>query len=206
MRKLYYGRISTTAGQSAASQYEDAKTHGVSQKDVFIDEGVSGYHVAPDARAQWQRVEHDLRHGGVLIVRWLDRISRRYDELHRTMRRLMDMGVRVECTLNGMSFDGGATDPIEKATRDAVLAFMAAQGEADYKNRAEMQRRGVAIAKAEGKYTGRQRAADYAAIKAWRAENGATIKQTAEYFAIGAATVKRACASAQLDVPKLSAD
>lgn len=194
MRKLYYGRISTTDGQSSASQYEDAKAHGVKEKDVFIDEGVSGYHVAPDDREQWRKVEHDLRYGGVLIVRWLDRISRRYDELHRTMRRLMDMGVRVECTLNGMAFDGGATDPIEKATRDAVLAFMAAQGEADYKNRAEMQRRGVAIAKAEGKYTGRKRASDYAEIKAWRVENGATIKQTAEYFDIGTATVKRACA------------
>lgn len=39
-------------------------------------------------------------------------------------------------------FDGKPKDPIEKATRDAVLAFMAAQGEADYLNRAEMQRRG----------------------------------------------------------------
>ncbi|QTO49931.1 MULTISPECIES: recombinase family protein [Burkholderia cepacia complex] len=196
MRKLYYGRISTTDGQSAASQYEDAKVHGVNAKDVFVDEGVSGYHVAPDAREQWRKVEHDLRHGGVLIVRWLDRISRRYDELHRTMRRLMDMGVRVECTLNGMVFDGGAADPIEKATRDAVLAFMAAQGEADYKNRAEMQRRGVAIAKAEGKYTGRRRTHEYSIIRQWRAEHGATIRETAEHFAIGEATVKRACAVA----------
>ncbi|MGA7779946.1 MAG: recombinase family protein [Paraburkholderia sp.] len=194
MRKLYYGRISTTDGQSAASQYEDAKAHGVSEKDVFIDEGVSGYHVAPGDREQWRKVEHDLRHGGVLIVRWLDRISRRYDELHRTMRRLIELGVRVECTLNGMTFDGRATDPIEKATRDAVLAFMAAQGEADYKNRAEMQRRGVAIAKAKGKYAGRQRTVDYAIIKAWRTENGASIKQTAERFGIGTATVKRASA------------
>lgn len=193
MRKLYYGRISTTDGQSAASQYADAKAHGVSEKDVFVDEGVSGYHVAPDQRQQWQRVEHDLRHGGVLIVRWLDRISRRYDELHRTMRRLMDMGVRVECTLNGMAFDGGATDPIEKTTRDAVLAFMAAQGEADYKNRAEMQRRGVQIARELGKYTGRRRVVDYGAVKAWRAEHGASILQTAEHFKIGLATVKRAC-------------
>ncbi|CAB3797427.1 recombinase family protein [Pararobbsia alpina] len=194
MRKLYYGRISTTDGQSAASQHEDAKQHGVNVKDVFIDEGISGYHVAPGDREQWRKVEHDLRHGGVLIVRWLDRISRRYDELHRTMRRLIDMGVRVECTLNGMVFDGNATDPIAKATRDAVLAFMAAQGEADYKNRAEMQRRGVAIAKATGKYTGRERSHDYGAIRAWRAEHGASIRQTAEQFGVGTATVKRACA------------
>lgn len=197
MRKLYYGRISTTDGQSAASQYADAKAHGVNVKDVFVDEGVSGYHVAPNAREQWSKVEHDLRHGGVLIVRWLDRISRRYDELHRTMRRLMDMGVRVECTLNGMVFDGGAKDPIEKATRDAVLAFMAAQGEADYKNRAEMQRRGVAIAKAEGKYVGRQRATNYSDIKSWRIEHGASIAQAAEHFGVSAATIKRACAAAE---------
>ncbi|ALK31394.1 recombinase family protein [Burkholderia plantarii] len=194
MRKLYYGRISTTDGQSSASQVEDAKAHGVTGKDTFIDEGVSGYHVAPLDRPEWAKVEHDLRHGGTLVVRWLDRISRRYDELHATMRRLMDAGVRVECTLNGMVFDGNETDAIQKASRDAVLAFMAAQGEADYKNRAEMQRRGIAIAKDAGKYTGRKRASDYAEIKAWRAEHGASIKDTAEHFGIGTATVKRACA------------
>jgi len=80
-----------------------------------------------------------------------------------------------------------------------VLAFMAAQGEADYTNRAEMQRRGVAIAKAAGKYTGRARSYDYAAIKAWRAEHGASIRTTAEQFDVGTATVKRACAE---DVPR----
>ncbi|MBR7959147.1 recombinase family protein [Burkholderia vietnamiensis] len=194
MRKLYYGRISTTDGQTAASQYDDARSHGVGDTDIFMDEGVSGYHVAPGEREQWRKVEHDLRHGGTLIVRWLDRISRRYDELHRTMQRLMALGVRVECTLNGMTFDGREKDPIQKATRDAVLAFMAAQGEADYKNRAEMQRRGIMIAKAAGKYRGRARSHDYAAIKAWRTESGASIRETAERFGVGTATVKRACA------------
>jgi putative DNA-invertase from lambdoid prophage Rac len=194
MRKLYYGRISSNDGQSSASQYADAAAQGINSKDVFIDEGVSGYHVAPADRPQWAKVEHDLRHGGVLVVRWLDRISRRYDELHLTMRRLMGLGIRVECTLNGMSFDGDAKDPISKATRDAVLAFMAAQGEADYLNRAEMQRRGVAIAKREGKYKGRVRSQEYATIKAWRAEHGASISLTAEHFGVSAATVKRACA------------
>jgi len=196
MRKLYYGRISTADGQSSASQYADAQAHGIGPKDTFIDEGVSGYHVAPADRPQWVKVEHDLRHGGVLVVRWLDRVSRRYDELHATMRRLMDMGVRVECTLNQMSFDGCAKDAIEKATRDAVLAFMAAQGEADYLNRAEMQRRGVAIAREQGKYKGRARSHDYAAIKAWREEQGASISLTAEHFGVSSATIKRACALA----------
>jgi DNA invertase Pin-like site-specific DNA recombinase len=57
-----------------------------------------------------------------------------------------------------------------------------------------MQRRGVAIAKAEGKYKGRTRSHDYAAINAWRAETGASIRETAERFGVGTATVKRAWA------------
>lgn len=199
MRTIYYGRVSTLDGQTAASQYADAASHGVAAEDVFIDEGISGYHVAPADRPQWQHVERDLRKGGVLVVRWLDRISRRYDELHSTMRRLMDKGVRVECTLNGMVFDGAATDAIAKATRDAVLAFMAAQGEADYLNRREMQRRGIEEAKRSSpeKYKGRARAADATTVVAWRAEHGASIAATAEHFGIGAATVKRYCAEVQ---------
>lgn len=193
MRTIYYGRVSTLDGQTSASQHADAAAQGIPPADVFIDEGKSGYHTAPQEREQWQHVERDLRHGGVLYVRWLDRISRRYDELHATMRRLMDKGVRVVCTLNGMEFDGSATDPIKKATRDAVLAFMAAQGEADYLNRKEMQRRGIDEARRTSpeKYRGRAAAADAAQVVAWRAEHGASIAATAEHFGIGAATVKR---------------
>lgn len=195
MRTIYYGRISTTEGQTSASQYDDAKKQGVDAKHVHIDEGVSGYHVAPMDRTEWKRVMDKLSDGGVLYVRWLDRISRRYDELHRVMQQLMGMGVNVVCTLNGMSFDGTATDPMLKATRDAVLAFMAAQGEADYINRAEMQRRGIEIKKAAGGYPGRAKSMDPAAVVAWRTENGASIKATADQFEISVATVKRYCAA-----------
>lgn len=195
MKTIYYGRISTTEAQTSASQYDDAKKQGVDAKHVHIDEGVSGYHVAPMDRTEWKRVMDKLSDGGVLYVRWLDRISRRYDELHRVMQQLMGMGVKVVCTLNGMSFDGTATDPMLKATRDAVLAFMAAQGEADYINRREMQRRGIDIAKANGDYKGRSKTLDPATVKAWRTEEGASIAATAEHFEISVATVKRYCAA-----------
>jgi putative DNA-invertase from lambdoid prophage Rac len=195
MKTIYYGRISTTEGQTSASQYEDAKKQGVDAKHTHVDEGVSGYHVAPMDRPEWRRVMDKLSDGGVLYVRWLDRISRRYDELHRVMRQLMDMGVKVVCTLNGMEFDGTTTNPMLKATRDAVLAFMAAQGEADYTNRAEMQRRGIAIKKANGGYKGRAKTLDPVTVKAWRADNGKSIATTAEHFEISVATVKRYCAA-----------
>lgn len=191
MKTIYYGRISTTEGQTSASQYEDAAKHGVDRKHVHIDEGVSGYHVAPADRAEWKRVMDKLSDGGVLYIRWTDRISRRYDELSRVMNELMQMGVKVVCTLNGMVFDGAATDATQKAIRDSLLAFMAAQGEADYLNRKEMQRRGIEIGKAAGIYKGRKPKADAATVVAWRAEQGASIKATAEHFDISIATVKR---------------
>ena len=196
MKTIYYGRISTTEGQTSASQYDDAKKHGVPAKHTHIDEGVSGYHVAPADRPEWKRVMDKLSDGGVLYVRWLDRISRRYDELHRVMQQLMAIGVKVVCTLNGMEFDGTATAPMMKATRDAVLAFMAAQGEADYTNRREMQKRGIEVARAadDGRYKGRTKTGDPAEVKAWRAEHGATIAATADHFKVSVATVKRYCA------------
>ena len=199
MRRIYYGRVSTLDGQTSASQYADAAAKGINPKDVFIDENVSGYHVAPMDRAQWRFVASDLRSGGTLVVRWLDRISRHYDTLHATMRDLMKDGVRVECTLNGMVFDGAEQDPTQKAVRDAILAFMAAQGEADYKNRREMQAMGIKVAKENGKYeaVGRKRKVDYAEIRSWRAENGASIAQTADNFSISTAAVKRAIAEAK---------
>lgn len=165
---------------------------------MFIDEGVSEYRVAPLDCEQWAIVERALHNGGVLYVPWLDRISRRYDELYETMQRLMKAKVRVICTLNGMVFDGGATDAINKATRDAVLAFLAAQGEADYLNRREMQARGIAVAKAAAKYeqVGRKRKADYAKVRAWREPHGASIAETAAHFGISTAAVNRALAEA----------
>jgi DNA invertase Pin-like site-specific DNA recombinase len=195
MKTIYYGRISTSDGQTSVSQYEDAKKHGVDAKHVHIDEGVSGYHVAPMDRTEWKRVMDKLSDGGTLYIRWTDRISRRYDELSRVMNELMGMGVKVVCTLNGMVFDGRATDATQKAIRDSLLAFMAAQGEADYLNRKEMQKRGIEIGKANGIYKGRAKTLDPEEVKAWRAENGASIKDTADHFAISPATVKRYCAA-----------
>jgi putative DNA-invertase from lambdoid prophage Rac len=193
---FFYGRISTVDGQTIVTQTNEATALNIEPANVLIDEGVSGYHVAPLDRKQWNTLEGRLRAGDILIVRWLDRVSRRYDELHSTMRRLMDKGVLVRCTLNGMEFDGRATDAIAKATRDAVLAFMAAQGEADYLNRREMQRKGIEHAKTEGKYAGRAKAIDDAAI-VQAIENGSTWAQVMEQHGVSKSAVARAVRTAK---------
>lgn len=193
---FFYGRISTTDGQTIATQINEAKALEIDPRNVFVDEGVSGYHVAPHDRTAWANLERCLRSGDVLVVRWLDRVSRRYDELHSTMRRLMALGVLVRCTLNGMEFDGTTTDPIAKATRDAVLAFMAAQGESDYRNRREMQAKGIENAKAQGKYTGRAKTINDAEI-AQAVANGMSWSQAQEVFKVSRSAVARAVRAAK---------
>jgi putative DNA-invertase from lambdoid prophage Rac len=194
---FYYGRISTIDGQTIVTQTNEASALNIDPANVYVDEGVSGYHIAPLDRKQWANLESHIRAGDILIVRWLDRISRRYDELHSTMRRLMDKGVLVRCTLNGMEFDGRATDAIAKATRDAVLAFMAAQGEADYLNRREMQRKGIEHAKkTEGKYVGRVKSINDTAI-VQAIENGSTWAQVMEQHGVSKSAVARAVRTAK---------
>jgi putative DNA-invertase from lambdoid prophage Rac len=78
---VYYGRICTTDGQTAATQHEEATELGIKPELLFIDEGVSGYDVAPKDRPEGQKALMAARLGGLLVVRWLDRISRRHDEL-----------------------------------------------------------------------------------------------------------------------------
>lgn len=40
MKTIYYGRISTTEGQTSGSQYDDAKSKGVDAKHIHIDERI----------------------------------------------------------------------------------------------------------------------------------------------------------------------
>jgi DNA invertase Pin-like site-specific DNA recombinase len=67
----------------------------------------------------------------VLVVRWVDRLGRNYDDVCETIREFMRRGVVIRTVINNMTFDGATQDPVQKAVRDALIAFMAAtaQGE-----------------------------------------------------------------------------
>jgi len=67
------------------------------------------------------------------------------------------------------------------------------QGEADYINLKEMQKRGIEVAKSakNRRYKGRANALDPVTVKAWRAEQKTSRATTAEHFGISVAAVKR---------------
>jgi DNA invertase Pin-like site-specific DNA recombinase len=97
-----------------------------------------------------------LRAGDTLVVRWVDRLGRNYEDVRETIREFMRRGVIIRTIINNMTFDGATKDPVQKAVRDALIAFMAASAEAHAEATKESQRAGIAHAKANGECRGRK--------------------------------------------------
>jgi DNA invertase Pin-like site-specific DNA recombinase len=70
----------------------------------------------------------------------------------------MRRGVVVKTVINGMTFDGATTDPMQQAVRDALIAFMAATAQAQAEATKAAQQAGIEHAKANGErsYLGRK--------------------------------------------------
>jgi DNA invertase Pin-like site-specific DNA recombinase len=72
----------------------------------------------------------------------------------------MQRGVVVRTIINGMTFDGATKDPIQRAVRDALIAFMAATAQAQAEATKEAQKAGIKAARqaedAPIKYRGRK--------------------------------------------------
>ena len=64
------------------------------------------------------------------------------------LARKLGKGVVVKTVINGLVFDGATKDSMQKAVRDAVIAFMAATAEAQAEATREAQRAGIAYARA----------------------------------------------------------
>jgi putative DNA-invertase from lambdoid prophage Rac len=89
----------------------------------------------------------------------VDRLGRNYDDAVETIRHFMTAGVVIRTVINNMTFDGGTKDPIQKAVRDALIAFMAATAQAQAEATKGAQKAGIAHAKARQdvtKYRGRK--------------------------------------------------
>jgi putative DNA-invertase from lambdoid prophage Rac len=92
------------------------------------------------------------------VVRWVDRLGRNYEDVCDTIRHFMRRGVIIRTVINGFTFDGATTDPVQKAIRDALIAFMAATAQAQAEATKAAQRAGIEHAKVHGDraYLGRK--------------------------------------------------
>lgn len=156
MTTILYARVST-ADQTTAHQRKQAEAAGFKIDTVVADEGVSGVSTVLAERPQGRRLFDMLRAGDVLVVRWVDRLGRNYQDVTETIRTFMARGVIVKTVINAMVFDGSTTDPVQMAVRDALIAFMAATAQAQAEATKEAQRAGIDHAKSrDDAYLGRK--------------------------------------------------
>ncbi|MBK7276998.1 MAG: recombinase family protein [Betaproteobacteria bacterium] len=159
MHTFLYARVSTT-DQTIAHQRAQAEAAGYVFDEVIEDPGVSGVTTRFKDRKGGALLLGKLRRGDVLVVRWVDRLGRSYDDVTETIRTLMQRGVVIKTIINGMVFDGATKDPIQMAVRDALIAFMAATAQAQAEATKEAQKAGIKAARQAGsaaiKYRGRK--------------------------------------------------
>jgi len=154
---VLYARVSTT-DQTLDHQRTQAEAAGFTFDHVLADHGPSGLHTRLADRPQGKRLFDILRRGDTLVVRWVDRLGRNYADVVDTIRDLMRRGVVIRTVINGMTFDGATTDPMQQAVRDALIAFMAATAQAQAEATKVAQLAGIEHAKKQedGRYKGRK--------------------------------------------------
>lgn len=163
-KTILYARVSTT-DQTLDHQRTQAEAAGFVIDEVVADHGVSGVSTTLQERPEGKRLYDKLRRGDVLVVRWVDRLGRNYNDVTDTVRHFMRQGVVIKTVINGMTFDGATLDPMSAAVRDALIAFMAATAQAQTEATKEAQRAGIAAAKQDGtKYRGKKPSYDRKAL------------------------------------------
>lgn len=197
MQTILYARVST-ADQNAAHQKTQAEAAGFKVDRVLADEGVSGVSVPFSERPEARRLFDILRPGDVLVVRWVDRLGRDYDDVTDTIKTLMGKGVIVRTVINNFTFDGSTQDPVQKAVRDSLIAFMAATAQAQAEATKAAQKAGIEHARtsadADQKYRGKKPSFDRAtfeAVKLSLAEPSPNVSQIARDKGLSRQTVLR---------------
>ncbi len=157
LQTVFYARCSTIE-QTLAHQEAQARDAGFAIDRVVADHGVSGVSTRLAERPEGKRLYDLLRSGDQLVVRWVDRLGRNYEDVTETIREFMKRGVVIKTVINRMTFDGATTDPMQQAVRDAMIAFMAASAQAQAEANKLAMRAGIDFAKAnnENAYRGRK--------------------------------------------------
>lgn len=178
MALVGYARVSTT-DQDLSIQLETLKSAGC--KKIF-SEKMSG--TQKKGRTKLEACLDYLREGDTLIVTRIDRLSRSLRDLQNLVYEMKDQGIYLKAT----------EQPIDTTTAagKAFLDMLGVFAEFETNLRRERQLEGVAKAKKEGKYKGRQ---PTAIAKSYQVINlikeGFTRKAVAEKLGIGIASVYR---------------
>ncbi len=176
-----YARVSTDDQTCENQRRTIAARYAVGK--WFADDGVSGT-VAAAQRPAMAALLAYVREGDTVVVAAIDRLGRNTVDVLNTVEALKTKGVSVVSMREGFDL----ATPAGKL----MLTMLAAVAELERENLKARQLAGLERARAEGRSLGRTKLIDDAAVLAWRTQNSASIKATAEHFGISVASVKRA--------------
>lgn len=141
MSKVAYVRVST-AEQNEARQREALAARGI---EKWFIEKVSG---KDTNRPEYRRMMDWVREGDTIYIHDLSRLARSTKDLLDALEQLEKKGVSL--VSDKENIDTGT------ATGKLLITIIGAINEFERQNMLERQREGIAIAKREGKYTGRK--------------------------------------------------
>lgn len=159
---ILYARVSTSE-QNLDHQRTQAEMAGFKIDRVVADHGVSGVTTRLVERTEGKRLFDLLRSGDTLVVRWVDRLGRNYEDVTDVIREFIRLGVIIRTVINNLTFDGATKDAMQAAVRDALIGFMAALAQAQAEANKEAQKAGIEAAKGDAqRYRGKKPSYDRA--------------------------------------------
>lgn len=149
--KVGYVRVSFK-DQNEARQIQSMKEAGV---EKIYAEKQSGKDFE---RLEYQKMISELKEGDILVLHSIDRLGRNYDcileEWHRITKKIKADIIVLDMPL--LNTTSKANDLTGTFVADMVLQILSYVAEKERENIRKRQAEGIAIAKAEGKYKGRQ--------------------------------------------------
>jgi DNA invertase Pin-like site-specific DNA recombinase len=146
-RKLSKGQQVGYLRVSSIDQNEVRQLEGLALDKKFTDKA-SG----KDAkRPQLEAMQGFVRDGDTVFCHSMDRLARNLDDLRRIVLGLTERGVRIVFVKENLTFTGE-----DSPMSNLLLSVMAALAQFERELIRGRQREGIAIARREGKYTGRK--------------------------------------------------
>lgn len=176
-KTIGYIRVSTV-GQNTERQLV-----GVELDKVF-EEKVSA---KTANRQQLKAMLEFIREGDTVVVHDISRLARNIRDLHDLVEQITAKGVTLKFNKEGLSFSGDKSD----AMSQLLLSMLGAVYQFERSILLERQREGIALAKEQGKFTGRKATIDnQKVLEILKAGN--SISKTAEICGVSMSSVQRA--------------
>lgn len=150
-----YTRVSTTdqnAERQCIAIAEYAQAHEI-QIDRFYEDKASGKDFN---RPKYQALKETLRQGDLVIFKELDRMGRNMEQIKSEWHDLQQMGVDIIITDTPILNTSQKSDLEKTLISNIVFELLAYMAEKERVKIHTRQAEGIAIAKAQGKYTGRK--------------------------------------------------